>query len=424
MSIRSSFLLGLAAAFVAGVIGLTRGHDAGGDALAIALAAVPEEVGDANAREIARLQREVAAGGPAVLLERLGWAFVARARSEDDPGFHELAEHAARALLARAPGDAGGRLLLGHALLSQHRFAEAEALARPLAEVRGLPIDHGLLGDALLSQGRLEEAAVAYQAMMDLRPDGHAYARAAELRWLTGDLEGAAEAMTIAARAASPRNPEGVAWAFAQRALYELRAGALAEATRSCDAALAAHPELAFAWFVRGRILLAQDRFAGAAVALERSARRSPLPETLWSLSEALAAAGRGEDARRAEERLVSAGEGADPRGLAIFLASRRRDLPRAIALLERELAARQDVFTLAAAALARAEAGDAAGAWPLMERALAAGTPDARLQLHAGLVAAAAGRGDAARWLRAADARRALLLPSERRALARALDS
>ena len=94
-------------------------------------------------------------------------------------------------MLERMPDDDGARLLLGHALASQHRFAEAEAIARQLAAQRGLPADHGLLGDALLSQGRLAEAGAAYQAMMDLRPDSHAYARAAELRWLTGDLEGA-----------------------------------------------------------------------------------------------------------------------------------------------------------------------------------------------------------------------------------------
>ena len=419
---RTRILLGLAlaAAYCVGAFGLARERAPGPDSLAVVLA----PAGDAGGAEIARLQRRVAAGGPAVLLERLGWAFVARARSEDDPGFYELAEHAARALLARVPGDEGARLLLGHALLSQHRFAEAEGLARPLAEGRGLPADHGLLGDALLSEGRLAEAASAYQAMMDLRPDAEAYARAAELRWLTGDLEGAGLAMDVAARAASPRSPEGFAWSFAQRALYALRAGDLEEATRDCDVALGVHPEHAFAWYVRGRTLLAQDRPAEAAAALEHAAARSPLPETLWSLAEALAAAGREPEARAVEERLVATGEGADPRGLALYLASRHRDLPRAQRLLARELAARRDVFTLGAAALARSAAGDARGAWPLMERALAAGTPDARLHLHAGLVAAAAGRSDAARWLRAADARRRLLLPSERRALAAALAS
>jgi hypothetical protein len=358
-------------------------------------------------------------------LERLGWAFIARARREDDPGFYKLAERAAQAMLERAAEDDGALLLLGHALASQHRFAEAEAIARPLAERRGLPADHGLLGDALLSQGRLAEALPAYQAMMDLRPDSQAYARAAEVRWLTGDLEGAVEAMSVAARAVSRRDPAAFAWTWATLGLYQLRAGQYAEATRSCDVALDADPDSSPAWVVRGRLLLALDRPGDAADALGRAAARSPLPETLWAYAEALRAAGREEEAQRADARLVATGERSDPRGFALYLAARRSDLPRALRLLAREVEARQDSTTLAAIALARSAAGEAQAAWPIMQRALAAGTPDPRLQLQAGLVAAAAGRReDASAWFRAAAERRWLLLPSERRELDRALAS
>jgi tetratricopeptide (TPR) repeat protein len=393
------------------------------DPLAAALA--PVSGGDDNAREIARLQQRIASGGAPVYLERLGWAFIARARREDDPGFYKLAERAAQAMLERAAEDDGALLLLGHALASQHRFAEAEAIARPLAARRGLPADHGLLGDALLSQGRLAEALPAYQAMMDLRPDSQAYARAAEVRWLTGDLEGAVEAMSVAARAVSRRGPAEFAWTWATLGLYQLRAGQYAEATRSCDIALGADPDSSPAWVVRGRLLLALDRPGDAADALARAAERSPLPETLWAYAEALRAAGRDEEAERVEERLVATGERSDPRGFALYLAARRTDLPRALRLLARELEARQDATTLAAVALAQSQSGDAAGAWPIMQRALAAGTPDPRLQLQAGLVAAAAGRrADAAAWFRAAAERRWLLLPSERRELDLALAS
>jgi tetratricopeptide (TPR) repeat protein len=393
------------------------------DALAAALAPVAGD--DANAREIARFQRAVASGEAPRLLERLGWAFVARARREDDPGYYKLAERAAQAMLERFRDDDGALLLLGHALASQHRFAEAEAIARPLAARRGLPADHGLLGDALLSQGRIAEATTAYQAMMDLKPDSQAYARAAEVRWLTGDVAGAVAAMEVAARATSRRSAETFAWTWATLGLYQLRAGAFAEATRSCDIALEAAPGSATAWNVRGRVLLAEERPAEAAEAFARAAERSPLPETLWAWAEALRAAGRGGEAADVEARLVATGERADPRGLALYLAARRSDLPRALRLLARELEARQDATTLGAIALAQSAAGDAAGAWPIMQRALAAGTPDPRLQLQAGLVAAAAGRrDDALAWLRAAAGRRALLLPSERAALDRALAS
>jgi tetratricopeptide (TPR) repeat protein len=392
------------------------------DSLALVLAAAaPGD--DAQAREIARIQASLRAAGSPRLLERLAWLFIERGRAQEDPGFTKLAEHAARALEQRVPGDAGARLVLGHALVSLHRFAEAEIVARELVAERGAPFDHGLLGDAQLEQGRIAEAAASYQAMMDLRPDAHAYSRAAYLRWLTGDLEGALDAMRVAADAVSPRNRDAFAWSFAQLALYQLRAGRLGAAERSCADALAVQPDSTAALTVQGRLRLAQDQPADAIPALERAAERSPLPEHLWAYADALREVGREAEASAVEQRLLTTGEGSDPRGLALWLASRGRDPARALALAEREQGVRQDVFTLAVSALALARAGDAEAAWPLMQRALAPGTPDARLALHAGLVAQAAGRRDeAARWLRAAQRRRPLLLPSERRELERAL--
>ena len=422
MKLRTAMLLPLLVGLAVGAL-LLRERAPQRDPLAAALAPVAGD--DANARDIARLQSAIASADAPRLLERLGWAFIARARREDDPGFYKLAERAAQAMLERIPEDDGALLLLGHALASQHRFAEAEAIARPLAARRGLPADHGLLGDVLLSQGRIAEATPAYQAMMDLKSDSHAYARAAELRWQTGDVLGAVDAMAVAARATSARSVDTFAWTWATLALYQRRAGAYAAATRSCDIALEVAPDSATAWTVRGRILLAEERPAEAADAFGRAAARSPLPETLWAYAEALRAAGRDEDAARAEARLVATGERADPRGLALYLAARRTDLPRALRLLARELEARQDATTLGAIALAQSAAGDASGAWSVMQRALAAGTPDPRLQLQAGLVAAAAGRpADAKAKFRAAAERRWLLLPSERRELDRELAS
>ena len=56
---------------------------------------------------------------------------------------------------------------------------------------RTFPLDYGLLGDAVLEQGSLDEAAIAYQCMVDLRPDLQSYSRVAHLRWLKGDVDGA-----------------------------------------------------------------------------------------------------------------------------------------------------------------------------------------------------------------------------------------
>ena len=61
-------------------------------------------------------------------------------------------------------------LLRGHVLISFHRFAEAEAIARELVEQRTLPFDYGLLGDALVEQGRLAEAVMPTSAWLIFGP--------------------------------------------------------------------------------------------------------------------------------------------------------------------------------------------------------------------------------------------------------------
>ena len=116
-------------------------------------------------------------------------------------------------------------LLRGHVLHQLHRFREAEQIARALVSTREVALDFGLLGDTLMEQGRLTEAAAAYQRMVDLKPFYQSYVRAAHLRWMRGDLDGAIELIRLAIGSASPRDPESAAWAWTRLAAYELQAG-------------------------------------------------------------------------------------------------------------------------------------------------------------------------------------------------------
>ena len=139
-------------------------------------------------------------------------------------------------------------LLRGHVLHQLHRFREAEQIARaPRGADATVVLDYGLLGDALMEQGRLAEAGRAYQKMIDLKPFYQSYTRAAHLRWLKGDLDGAIELMRLAIESASPRDPESSAWAWTRLAGYELQAG------RLTDAAAAAEPRLQLPAGLRGR---------------------------------------------------------------------------------------------------------------------------------------------------------------------------
>ena len=218
-------------------------------------------------------------------IEQLGWLFVAKARTSFDPGFYIFAEHCALSLESRNAGSAEALLLRGHVLQSEHRFREAEALARELVRQRGLSFDYGLLGDILADVGRADEAAQAYQAMLDLKPDPQGYARAAHIRWLKGDVDGAIELMRMAASGVSPCDAESAAWMRTQLARYLWQTQLHDDAAGALDIALESQKDYPPALFLRGRMLLAAGRIDDAIQSLRPAAKGNPLPEYQWVLA-------------------------------------------------------------------------------------------------------------------------------------------
>jgi tetratricopeptide (TPR) repeat protein len=380
------------------------------------LVLAPLPGGGAIDQEIARQQTLVLNGPiPEIQLERLGWIFVKKARVSLDAGFYKLAEQCAACLEARGSRGPETLLLRAHALQSLHHFAEAETAARELISMRQRPFDYGVLGDILIDQGKVREGAAAYQKMVDLRPDLQSYARAAHVRWLTGDLRGALELMRLATSASSPNDPEAGAWAFTRQALYELQRSATNDALASCAAALSLNANYAPALFVRGRILLTVGRAAAATVELQRAAELNPLPEYQWALADALAITGRREQSAEVELQIAE-GSAEDPRSIALYLATRRHNVERSVQLAEQELTNRGDVFTHDTLAWALAAAGRVTEAQQHIDQALAEHTADARLFLHAGVIAALNNDNrQARRSLDQAAAIQQLLLPSER---------
>jgi tetratricopeptide (TPR) repeat protein len=408
----------------------------------IALAA---HSGDAKLdREIARIQQEIRSNAKpfrtTAMIEKLGWSFVEKARESFDPGYYKLAEQCALCLESKQgvkevakegakEGEAQSEnrplsdpqsirsaalLLRGHALQNLHRFSEAEKMARELVETRGLAYDFGLLGDALIEQGKTEEAALAYRKMMEMRPGPQAYSRAANLRWLKGDTEGARALMLMSAQSAG--ETESAAWAWSKLATYELQAGEIKRARAACDAALRIRPDYAPALLALGRALLAENNTGEAVAALERAAKLNPLPEYQWTLAGALGAANRAADAANVERLLAETGQANDPRSYSLFLATRGREPDVALRLAQDELKVRRDIYTLDALAWAQSAKGDAVEARKTMRSALALGTADARLYLHAAAISRQAGDASQAKIYAAKAAKLAFsLLPDER---------
>jgi tetratricopeptide (TPR) repeat protein len=184
----------------------------------------------------------------------------------------------------------------------------------------------------------------------------------------------------------------------------------------ACDAALSTRSEYAPGLFALGRVLLAENKVGEAVGALERAAHLNPLPEYQWALADALRADNRDPAAEEVERRLASTGAANDPRSYSLFLATRGRDPDVALRLAEEELKVRRDVYTLDALAWAQSAKGDAAESWKTMRSALAEGTADARLYLHAAAIAAQAGENAQAKiYAQKASKSAFSLLPGER---------
>lgn len=369
---------------------------------------------------IVRYQQAILrSSSPIAYLEKLGWAFVSKARRDSDPGYYRLAEQSAQCIEQRTPGSPEALLLKGHALHNLHRFSEAEVMARKLVEQRGLWLEYGLLGDVLMEQGQLGEAAGAYQTMMDQRPGPQAYSRAAHLRWLRGDLAGAIKMMKMTVQAVGSRATEAAAWAEIRLGLYLFQSGDSENAWSHIDQALSLQHGYAPALLAAGRLHLAQGDLAEAVKALKHAARMNPLPEYQWLLIEALYANQQPDQAMKIELQLHKKGAVEDRRTYALYLASARKHLVLAEKLARQELAKRADIFSFDAMAWALYALNRPAEALQHIERATAEGTQDARLFFHAAMINKAVGNASQATdWYIKAKAVEHMLLPSESAAL------
>src|SRR6266480_1371010 len=101
----------------------------------LALVLTPQTSDSRIDKEISQLQQRIRDGRNIELwLERLGWAFVAKARESFDPGFYKLAEQCALSIEKRDPQSQEAMLLQAHVLQNLHRFNESEGLARRVAK--------------------------------------------------------------------------------------------------------------------------------------------------------------------------------------------------------------------------------------------------------------------------------------------------
>ena len=346
---------------------------------------------------IAEARAAVAADGAnADAYAALASGLARRARETSDTTFYNQAQEAAEKSLELAPGNIAGERMLVWVLLGKHEFAKALERASALnAKVPDDVLTYGLLADANAELGNYAAAEEAAQWMLDLRPGNTpALTRAAYLRELFGDIDGALELMSMALTRTPPTETEDQAWILTHMAHLELMRGKVDTAQTLLDQALALFPDYHYALANLARVRLAQNRASDAVVLLEQRYKAAPHPENLYSVGEALVRAGRPEEASAAfvefERKARAEMEKWDNanRDLIFYLVDHAQRPRDALQVAELEIARRRDVFTLDAYAWALHANGRHADAQQRMAEALAVGIREAGMLYRAGAIA------------------------------------
>jgi len=330
----------------------------------------------------------------------LALALSRRARETSDVKYYTEAEEALQKSFAISPDNFDGARTRVWLLLGKHEFAAALDEAKKLNQ--RMPDDvmtYGFLTDANVELGNYKEAETAAQIMLDLRPGNlPAMTRAAYLRELFGDVDGALDLMNMALQSTAPSEVEDAAWILSQIAHLDLSVGKTAEAEKSLQRALTMFPGYHYARGNLAKVRIQQGRYDEAVQLLEQRYRAAPHAENLFDLAEALQLAGRGEDAKKAfaefeQKSLLESNRGDNSnRELIFYYADVAHDPLKAFEVAQREYARRHDVFTLDAYAWALHMNGRNQEARNQIEQALTVGIRDAKLFRHAGEIALATG--------------------------------
>jgi tetratricopeptide (TPR) repeat protein len=324
---------------------------------------------------------------------QLAVALSRRARETSDVNFYTQAEDALKKSQELAPQNFEAEKIRIWLLLGRHEFASAREAATALN--KKVPDDvlvYGFLTDANAELGNYKDADDAAQWMLNLRPGNlPALTRAAYLRELFGDVDGAYELMYMAFQATPPTETEDVAWILTQMGHLRLMAGKTQDAESLLSQALEKFPGYHYALANLAKVQISQKRYDQAVSLLEARYKAASHAENLYDLAEALELAGKTGEAQKAfaefESKSLAESGRADNsnRELIFYYADHAHQPGKAMDVARQEYGRRHDVYTLDAYAWALHVNGDDAEARKQIEKALGVGIRDAKLFRHAG---------------------------------------
>ena len=320
-----------------------------------------------------------------------------KARDTSDVALYDQAQTAVNRSLSLSPGNYDAMKLHVAVLLGKHQFEVALHEAQTLN--KKVPDDIGgwaSLVDANVGLGNYTEAEKDCQWILDLRRGSAlGFEKAAGLREIFGDDEGAIEFYGEALSRTAQSDADKRAWLLTQEARLQLASGNAKSASNTLNEAFRLFPNSQFAALGSADVQSANGNYPEAAALFEKCYRSVPSAANLYKWATALDRAGQKDQATQqfaAFEKQARA-QISQPYNanleLIAFYTDRKNDPSEALRIATIESAKRQDCRTLAALAWAQYQNGKFTEAKTNMDKALSPGIRDAVYLCHSALISA-----------------------------------
>ena len=339
--------------------------------------------------------------------DKLGTAYIRKGRETGDINYYDLAERALKKSLELESSHReaiSATVHLASVYFAEHRFKDALQYAqKALTFGTGDMSPYAIIGDAFLEMGEYDQAASAYSKLKesDRSPAPHqalAYlqeTRSSNLEFLKGNPQESIRHMRNAVQAAiSIQMPkESIAWTELTLADQFVQSGDLKNAEVAEQDALTTYPGYHLAVAGLAKIRSAQGRLQDSIELYRKALAIIPMPAYAAALGDLYTELGLSTEAKKQYDlvefiaHLSAISKTVYNRELAMFYADHGIKLKDSLALAQRELEVRHDIYTYDCLAWALYQNGRITEAAAAISRALALGTKDPLLFFHAGTI-------------------------------------
>ena len=343
----------------------------------------------------------------AIALGQLAALYLQRARETGEDGnYNQSEQYARRSLALRTNRNGGTYVTLGAALVAQHRFREAEHVAKDVVAFDPeIPQYRAQLGEIEMELGHYDAARQSFDSLYRVRTHLSIAPRLARWAELNGNTAYARRLLFDALADAKTRRDlpkEQLAWFHLRLGDIDLRNGRTRAARKLFEAGLRIEPNDYRLLDAMSHLESIEGNPRKAIEFGERGIAIKLDPATLGTIGDAYAAVGdraRAKEYYKTMEIAVAGQPGAYHRAWSLFLLDHDLRIPEVLANVQKEIETRKDVYGYDLLAWALHKERRDADARAAMLEARRLGTQDALLFYHEGMIDRALGENDRARY-------------------------